>query len=297
MENFYSTQLNQQLAIVNRMTAMQKERSIKNRQYLESIMSCMGFCIQRGLALRGHRDDGAFKLNSDEEDIVNMGNFKALVAFRATTDQVLADRFNDQSSTYSKYISKTAQHDMLLCFKSVIQEAIVSEINTQLGKAIFAVSVDEVTDVSCSQQLAVVIRYVNTFGGVRERLLEYICMESITGKSISDTLAHTLAKHGLSVENCRAQTYDGAGNLSGEFKGCQAYIRKQQSLAKYFHCASHKLNLALNSSTKITEFRIMFENIKRLGIFYKYSPKRTNNLKGILASTPTTRTKVCFQLH
>lgn len=151
-------------------------------------------------------------------------------------------------------------------------------------------SADEVTDISCSEQLAVVIRTVNTGGVVRERLLEYICMESTTGESVSHAILQCLERHSLDIADCRAQTYDGAGNMSGRLNGCQARIKKLNPKADYYHCASHRLNLALNSTTKCSEFRVMLQNVKQLGIFYRYSPKRRNNLSLVLQKvTPAIR--------
>lgn len=62
--------------------------------------------------------------------------------------------------------------------------------------------------------------------------------------------------------------------MSGHINGARAHIQKIQPLADFYHCASHKLNLSLNSTSKVPEFRILMENITKLGLFLKYSPKR-----------------------
>ena len=51
----------------------------------------------------------------------------------------------------------------------------------------------------------------------------------------------------LQPELCRAQTYDGAGNMAGHRNGCAAHFKRDYPRATYYHCASHQLNLALSS--------------------------------------------------
>ena len=62
-------------------------------------------------------------------------------------------------------------------------------------------------------------------------------------------------------------------------KGCQALFRNAYPCAKYFHCASHQLNLALNHSCQQKEVHIMLENLKAVGLFFQYSPKRQRQLE------------------
>lgn len=45
------------------------------------------------------------------------------------------------------------------------------------------------------------------------------------------------------IQHLRAQTYDGASNMSGKYKGCQAEMKKVQPLAMYVHCGAHVTNL------------------------------------------------------
>ena len=47
--------------------------------------------------------------------------------------------------------------------------------------------------------------------------------------------------------NLRGQYYDGASNVSAVYKGTQALILKEQPLAYYTHCSSHRLNLVCKS--------------------------------------------------
>ncbi len=61
----------------------------------------------------------------------------------------------------------------------------------------------------------------------------------------------------LDPKFCRAQTYDGAGNMDGRQKGCAKLFQVVAQRALYFHCASHELNLALCHACKVPEIQSM----------------------------------------
>lgn len=296
MANFSLVQANKQSSIQESISTANSRLALKNREVLLHILEVFKFCVERGIALRGHNDDGLPSI--DNEDYVNLGNFKAAVASHARYDQVLRDHLqSNKNSSYATYLSKYAQHDMTTVLLRHLQDAILEEARDQTGSFMFALSADEATDVSNTEQLAVVLRTVSSKGAINERLLEYIDLDSITGKAVAKALLDCLTKHNIDIEDCRAQTYDGAANMSGKNNGCQALIKERQPLAVYNHCSSHRLNLALNSTSKVAEFKIMMENIKRLGIFFTYSPKRTRVLEKILseAEPPVSQKKVCME--
>lgn len=280
-------------AITEVLSVEQQRLADHNQQVLLRIIETVRFCIERGSALRGHRDAGVPSI--DAEDYVNMGNFKAELASRAKFDDVLHSHLEkSKSSTYGSYLSPYAQSDIISCFLHELQSSIVAEARDQTGKFIYAVSADEVTDCSNIEQLAIVIRTVGTGGTIRERLIEYIDLDNLTGSCIASSIMDCLERHGISIKDCRAQTYDGANNMSGKVNGVQALVKEKQPLALFTHCASHRLNLALNSTNKVQEFRVLMGNIKRLGLFFKYSPKRTKVLGDLLkqADPPIAVTKV-----
>lgn len=92
-------------------------------------------------------------------------------------------------------------------------------------------------------------------------------MQSISGKDIADAIIFCLTKHGLDIRDCRAQTFGGAGNMSGHLNGARAHIQKIQPLADYYHCTSHKLDLALNGTSTVMEYRVLMSRITKMRIF------------------------------
>ena len=122
-------------------------------------------------------------------------------------------------SKNDSYISKTTQNELLQCIKEYIQDVIISEIRSQKIGPKFAIQADEVTDISNSEQLGLVVRYVKN-GKPIERLIEYIECESITGEALCEDIKQTLLKLNLRLEDTISQAYDGAANFSGHTKGC-----------------------------------------------------------------------------
>ena len=107
--------------------------------------------------------------------------------------------------------------------------------------------------------------------------------ESITGAALCEDIQQTLIKLKLNLQNSVSQTYDGAANFSGQMKGCVSLFQKTVPNAQYFHCSNHDLNLALcHTCFGIPEVRNMLTCVTKIGLFFKYSPKRVQLLESII---------------
>ena len=71
----------------------------------------------------------------------------------------------------------------------------------------------------------------------------------MTGATLCDTIVKSFSHFGVDLKRCRAQRYDGAGNIAGKMRGCQALFKEKYPLANYFHCASHQPNLAMKCTS------------------------------------------------
>lgn len=109
--------------------------------------------------------------------------------------------------------------------------------------------------------------------------MSYIACEIVSGAGICSKIIDALADFGIDAKNCRAQSYDGAGCMSGHMNGCQAKFRETVPKATYYHCSSHQLNLALSKACVVPGIQHMLSDEKALGIFFKYSPKRQRRLE------------------
>jgi hypothetical protein len=223
-----------------------------NQRVLESLTKIALLCGKQGLALRGHRDD---KISWMEDDSTqchsNEGNFVELVRFRAETDPVLAHHLAN-SPRNARYTSKTIQNELV----EVIGNCISNDIIAQVKQAKFySVIADEVTDAANKEELSISLRFVLD-GVVKEMFVDFVEVERITGRVLAQTILQWLSAHGLSPADIRGQCYDGASNMSGAVSGCKSIAQQEAPLALYFHCAAHRLNLAVVSACKIQSFKM-----------------------------------------
>ena len=87
-----------------------------------------------------------------------------------------------------------------------------------------------------------------------------------------------MANQHLSMDDCRGQCYDGAGNMAGQFNGASSLIKQQHEKAIYVHCMNHRLNLCVADTCSSTLVRNMMGVVKKLSDFFSNSPKRQDYL-------------------
>ena len=87
---------------------------------------------------------------------------------------------------------------------------------------------------------------------IREEFLEYVLWETGTsGQAIADNTKFTLENLTLDLNVLRGQGYDGAGNISGKYRGAAAIVQHDYPKALYVHCVSHVLNLCVVAACSI----------------------------------------------
>ena len=254
------------------------ERVSANRCILLSVLRCLQLAARQGLALRGHRDD----LTYDS----HQGNFMAFVKFAIDSGDIVLKEHLERCSRNATYMSKTTQNDL----KTLMADDIIQQIVDNVKSCpFFAVLADEVTDVSGWEQLALSLRYVKD-NKAEEKLIKFIACSSVTGSSICAEIRNALKQLSLDEIRCRAQAYDVAGAMSGHLNGCQKNFRDHVPRAQYYHCCSHQLNLALTKSCNVSEVHCMLSDLKAVGLFFKYSPKRQRTLEQSVEQENTKRT-------
>jgi hypothetical protein len=95
-------------------------------------------------------------------------------------------------------------------------------------------------DVSCKEQMAVVLRYVDKCQRVREKFVGIEHVRETTSASLQSSIGNLSTKLNLSLKQCRGQGYDCTSNMRGELNGLQSLIIKENKSAYYIHCFSHK---------------------------------------------------------
>jgi hypothetical protein len=126
----------------------------------------------------------------------------------------------------------------------------VKSIIEEIGGDVFCLLVDESADVSGKEQMAVVLRYVDKLGEIKERLIAVVHVQETSASCLKSNIDNLFAKYGLSIKQIRGQGYDGASNMRGEFNGLRALIMRENSSAYYIHCFAHQLQLVIVAVAK-----------------------------------------------
>ncbi|XP_021303825.1 zinc finger MYM-type protein 1-like [Sorghum bicolor] len=100
------------------------------------------------------------------------------------------------------------------------------------------------------EQMAVVLRYVDKSGSIKERLIGLVHVSETSASCLKSNIDSLFGKYGLSIKQIRGQGYDGASNMRGEFNGLRALILRENSSAYYIHCFAHQLQLVIVAVAK-----------------------------------------------
>ena len=283
MDEFIGRYENQSKAIDVMLHTKLMERLEHNQHVIESLLKVVILCGKQGLALRGHRDD---LVDWKDEASSNEGNFIQLVRFRAETDPILAKHLAE-SPKNARYTSKGIQNELIDVVANRIRSDIIAEVQQAKFYSIIA---DEVTDAGNREELSLVLRYVFN-DEVKEVFVDFIEVERITGEVLAKSILAWVEKNDLCLLDMRGQCYDGASNMSGARSGCKAIIQQSAPLAMYYHCASHRLNLAVVSACKIQCFKNAESNIGEIARFFNFSAKRQRLLDKCIDKLDSTRAK------
>ncbi|KAK9079615.1 hypothetical protein SSX86_001288 [Deinandra increscens subsp. villosa] len=222
--------INQNQSIV---TALHKQDDIvkrANRIRLNATINACRFCLKNALSFCGH---------DESKTSICKGNFLELMDLILFHDQEL--RQLPKAAGNNQYLSPCIQKDIANCFEEEVLKSIFKEI----GDDVFALLVDESSDVSKKEQMAIVLRYVDTHGIVKERFVGVVHVKETSSLALKSAIDTFFAKYGLSFKRLRGQGYDGANNMRGEYNGLKAKILEENSSAYYVHCFAHQLQLVV----------------------------------------------------
>nr|XP_043609621.1 zinc finger MYM-type protein 1-like [Erigeron canadensis] len=91
--------------------------------------------------------------------------------------------------------------------------------------------VDESRDESKKEQLAIVVRFVDVKGVIRERFLDTVHVENTDAATLKASLWNRVLNQNFDTGKIRGQGYDGARNMSGEWNGLQTLVRQHSPYA------------------------------------------------------------------
>lgn len=202
------------------------------RARLQASIDCVRFLLRQGLAFCGH---------DESEESRNRGSFLELLKFLADHNEDIRAITLKNALSFLKMTCPDNQKDIV----SACAIETTNAIRREISDAFFSILVDESRDTSTKEQMAVVLRYVNTSRQVVERFIGIEQVANTTAQSLKEAINRLFSKHGLSMSRLRGQGYDGASNMQREFSGLKTIILRENECAYYIHCFAHQLQLAL----------------------------------------------------
>ncbi|KAI3716955.1 hypothetical protein L1987_68206 [Smallanthus sonchifolius] len=237
------------------------------RMRLNASTSLAKKLLNQGLPFRGH---------DESKDSLNKGNFLEFLQLMGEQNEGLGKVILENAPGNSQMTSLTIQQDIKHCFA----QEVLKQIFDDLGDDVFSLLVDESSDVSKKEQMAVVIRYVDKCGVVKERFIGLVHVVDTYALSLKRAIDELFARYGLSLMKIRGQGYDGASNMAGEFNGLRSLILQENVSAFYVHCFAHQLQLVVVAVTnKHTGVWRIFEMVGCLTNVVCASCKRVDKLR------------------
>ena len=137
--------------LIEKQTSQELEN---NRLRLKTSIKCARWLAFQACAFRGH---------DESLDSKNRGNFIELIKFTSTFNDKVASVVLENAPGNAKYTSPTIQKEILHILASNVRNAIREEI----GDAKFCILVDEARDESKREQMAIILRFVDKKGSLK----------------------------------------------------------------------------------------------------------------------------------
>jgi len=239
---------------------------------LTRVCSVVKSLASHGLSFRGDVE----KFGSSTS---NTGNFIMMMELLAEYDPLLSEhisKYGNPGKGNTSYLSFSTYEQFIKIMSEKVINTIVDEIKTS---KYFSISIDSTPDISHTDQLSFVIRYVLSNGEPIERFIGFLENVGHKSENLAESVLSVLKKYNLDVCYLRGQSYDNAKNMSGIYSGVQARIKQVSPLADFVPCSAHSLNLvgscAANCCKEANNFFLFIQNIF---VFFSSSTHRWHKL-------------------
>ncbi|KAK3212732.1 hypothetical protein Dsin_017438 [Dipteronia sinensis] len=150
---------------IAKMTNKQSSKvNMQNRLLLKTSIESVKWLAMQGCAFRG---------NDESINSVNHGNFIEMVMLQARVNKDIAKVVLYNAAQNAKYTSPKIQQELL----KILVNSVSDKIRVQIGDVKFCILVDEAVDESNKEQMAIILRYVNDDGFIRNGFLKlYVLM-------------------------------------------------------------------------------------------------------------------------
>lgn len=169
--------------------------------------------------------------------------------------------------------------EMQNAISHVLQDELINDIKKS---EIFAIMLDESTDVTVQKRLSICIRYVKA-GEPLTKMLCNVHVDDGCAHTIMNTVVQEFERLDIDLSKCTSLATDGAASMMGKHKGVgKQLISKYSPFCVQTHCIAHRINLACTDSIKKNDYMIKFrDKFSSLYLFINASSIRTLALKNI----------------
>lgn len=192
-----------------------KSQEAKWRHILKAILNAILYCANNNLGLRGH---------SDIPGSPSAGHFLNLLSLISKYDLILNEHIESHKKGSINYFSHKIQDEFIALLAKKVRNEIIHQIKSA---KYYIIMFDCTPDVSRTEQMSQVIRYVRVTGGkvfVEESFLGFIESHEKTGNGLTTEILHQISLNGLDIQNCRGQAYDNGSNMAGKYN----FFKKKQ---------------------------------------------------------------------
>ena len=244
-------------------------KRLAKRKYLMKVMEYVCFLERQGAAFRG---------NDGNDNLTQL--FKLL----NKNEPALLIRFDKKSHLepdQHKYIHNDIQNELIELMVKYVFEKKLESIRSSKP---FVIIGDQYTDISNKELLSVCLRWVKA-PRVHEDFLGYFELLETKSDTIVPAIKDSLIRMQLSLNNLRAQAYDGTSNMFGKNTSVSVQIAAEQPKALSIHCQGHSLNLGIKTvMTNSKQMKDVMGTVTEIILSVKYSPKKENlgNIKDLI---------------
>ncbi|XP_061345948.1 uncharacterized protein LOC133291663 [Gastrolobium bilobum] len=244
--------MNQSCHIDKVMHAQSSQQIEQNRLCVKTSIDVARWLAFQGCAFRGHDET----INSR-----NSGNFIEMIKLLASYNEKVADVVLRNAPLTTKYTSPQIQKEILY----VLANKVRKQIRKDIGDSKFCIIVDEARDESKREQMALVLRFVDKDGFIKERFFDLCHVQDTSSMTLKNAITEILSHYCLDMQNIRGQGYDGASNMHA----LVAASKEVSSIYQFFQNLNFIITIITASSKRHDQFQAAqiseFEHLQAIG--------------------------------
>ncbi|XP_039303482.1 zinc finger MYM-type protein 1-like [Solenopsis invicta] len=170
------------------------------KDVLKKIVGVIKFLASRGFAFRGDNQTIGSQSN---------GNYLGCLELLSQFDPFLSEhikKYGNAGKGISSYLSANICNEFINAMGKQVLHKILTELKTA---KYYSISVDSTPDYSHIDQMTFIVRYIKD-GTPVERFLAFTPIKEHKAEYLSETVQTFLDKYGISLKDCRGQSYDNA---------------------------------------------------------------------------------------